>query len=146
MEPRNSVDRTAARTRLALVAGLVDIGEIIAPRALAQIARRGRLIAQLLRRSGEDGLGKHRIVGANPRMVGRRSIGCLSADAQTVTLVSNLIHRERVYIDQRIGRFDLQLHKIEQIGPARNCHRAVGCGLLAGKVRDLRRGDSRTAS
>ena len=57
---RNPVDRSAAAARFALVAGLVDIHEVEAARALAQIAAIRGLVAQLLRRSGQDGAGEHR--------------------------------------------------------------------------------------
>ena len=51
VNPRHARQRAATRARIALVAQLVDIGEIEAARPLAQIAADTRLVTQLLRRS-----------------------------------------------------------------------------------------------
>ena len=122
MQFGNPVDRAAAATGLALVARLVDIHEIEAPRALAQIAAGGGLVAQLLRRPGQDRPREHGIVRADPRMHCGRRIGGQRADAQPAIIgVLDLRKSHPVDVRQLPGGFDLQLHQVEQIGPAGYC-------------------------
>ena len=85
----------------------------------------GRLVAQLLRGAGEDGAGKHRVVA--PHAFVDRGGGCGGecADAQAAVVgVLDGVHRQAVDVDQRAGRFDLELHQVEQVG-------AAGDGLYA---------------
>ena len=121
VEARDPVYRATARTGVALVAGLVDIGEVVTARALAQIAAGRGAIAQLLCRPGENGARQHRIVAADAVMVRGRGVGDERADAHpAIRCLLDRIHAQPVDRDQPLGRLDLQFHQVEQIGPTRD--------------------------
>ena len=125
------VDRTAAAAGLALVAGLVDIGEIETPGALTQIAAGRGLVAQLLGGAGEDRAGQHRIIGADARMHSRCSIRGERADPQSAVFrVLDLPETDVIDIRQLPRFFDLQLHQVEQVRPARDGESVFPAGDL----------------
>ena len=121
--------RSAAAARFALVAGLVNIREVEAPRALAQIAAIGGLVAQLLCCPGQNGAREHRIVGTHARMDGGLCIRGERAEPQAaVVRVLDIRKAQPVDVRKLSGLLHLQLHQVEQIGPACNRKRIFACG------------------
>ena len=129
----DSVQRAAAAARLALVAGLVDIHEVVAARALAQVAAGRRLVAQLLGRPGEDRAGQDGVVGAHAGVDCSGGIGGQRADAQAAAIgVRNLAEAHAVDVRQLARRFHLQLHQVEQVRAAGDGHRILALRDLHG--------------
>ena len=119
MQMGDTVDGAATRSRLALVAGLIDIGEIITARALTQITAGRGAVTQLLGCTSQNSAGKDRIVRADPVIIGGRGIGRQRADAQAaVSGFLYLGHAEAIDVDQSFGRFDLELHQVEEVRPS----------------------------
>ena len=111
----------AAAAGLAFVAGLVGVVEIRAARALQQIARGRRLVAQLAGGAGEQRARQHAIVAPHARIGGEIGVAHQRADAQAAFRRGfDLVEREAVHIDQMRRRFDLELHQVEQVGAARD--------------------------
>ena len=61
VQPGGAPDRAAAGCRFALIAGRVSVVEVVAARALPQVARRRRLVAQLPAGPRQERFGQHRI-------------------------------------------------------------------------------------
>ena len=114
-------DRLTARSGLAFVAGHGGVVEIIAAGALAQIAARGGLVAQLTARPGQNGARQHWIIAADAVIGGAIAVGHQRANAQaTVFRLADLLQVQPVDVDQLVRRHHFQLHQIEQIGAARD--------------------------
>ena len=116
----NAADRRAARAGLALVAGHVGVVEIRAARALEQVARGRRLVAQLARGAGDDARGSARHSRA-ARAHRRRDRCCVtSAPIAQAAVVGrlDLVEPEVLHVDQMRRRLDLELHQVEQVGAA----------------------------
>ncbi len=131
MDTGETAKRRAARARVALVARLRHIVEVIAARPLKQIAARGGLVSQLRagpcqQRPAEDPV-------ALPHALVRRQIAVPHhrADPQAPFRgILDLVQRETVDIDEMVRRLDLQLHQIEQIRSTRN---EFGAGFGRGR-------------
>lgn len=126
----HAVARGAARAGVALVAGVeADVVEVMAARALHQIAADRRHIAQLRRGAGQQRGLQQRIVRAHQRMI--CGIGIADHRANADAAIGRCIdacQRQPADIDQPLWPFDAGLDQIEQIGAARDEARA---GLLA---------------
>ena len=119
MRTAEPFDSGAAAAGLAFVARLIGIVEIRAARTLQQVAGRGRLIAQLSGRAGEQRTRQQPIVPAHT-LVGRKiGVAHQRADAQAaVGRGFDLVERKSVDVDQVRRGLDLELHQIEEIGAA----------------------------
>ena len=117
--PAEPADGGTAAAGLPFVARLVGVVEIRAAGALQEIARGRRLVAKLSRGPREQRAGEQAIVAPHARVGGKVGIAHQRADAQA-SLGSGLdpVERKPVDIDQMAGRFDLQLHQVEQVGAA----------------------------
>ena len=136
-------DGRAAGPGLALVAGHRGVAEIHAARSLEQVAGSRRHVAKLRRCAGEKGLRQHRIISLHRRMVGEIRIANRGADLQpAVRRRFDLVERQTVDVEEPRGRFDVQLHQIDQRRPAgEEAHvRALLRGLRLRGRRDRRRG------
>ena len=78
----DAADRAAAAAGLALVAGQVGVVEIRTARALQEIARGGRLVAQLPRGAGQQRARQQRIVATHAFVRGEIGVAHQRADAQ----------------------------------------------------------------
>ena len=135
--PRIAADRRASRTRPALVAGLVGVVEIGAAGALEQIARSGRLVAQLAARARHDRAGQHGVIAAHAHVGGQRGVRHEGADAQAALRhFLDPVQLQVLHVDQMGRCLDLQLHQVEEVGaacqelgarPLRHCGRRL-CG------------------
>ncbi len=95
--------------------------EIIAARPLEQVSPGGGLVAQLPRRAGEQRAAQHRITPDDARIGGEIAVRHQRADRQPA--IGALLDRREIEpadIDQLLRRLDLQLHQVEQVGPARD--------------------------
>jgi hypothetical protein len=129
MLARVAADGRAAAARLALVAGLVGVVEVRAARALQQVARGGRLVAQLARGTGQQRARQQAVVAPHAGVGGQVGVAHQRTDAQAaVGGAFDLVEAEAVDVDQVRGRLDLQLHQVEQVGAAGNEARAGQCG------------------
>ena len=128
----------AAAAGLALVARLVGVVEIRAARALQQIARRGRLVAQLARGAGEQRAREQRHSrGARARSAARSVLRTSAPMRSPPSGVGfDLVERQTVHVDQVRRRLDLELHQIEQVGAA--CDE-LGARCCVRRLRPLRR-------
>ena len=103
-----AADRRAAAAGLAFVARLVGVVEIGAARALEQVARGRRLVAQLARGAGEQRAREHAIVAPHARVGGEIGVAHQRADAQAALgRRLDLVEREAVHVDQMRRRLDL---------------------------------------
>ena len=131
-----AADGGAAAAGLALVAGLVGVIEIRAARPLQQIARGGRLVAQLAGGAGHQRARQHGIVAPHARIGGKIGVADQRADAQAaVRRRLDPVEAEVIDVDQMLRRLDLQLHQIEQIGAAGDEFGALGAQRGRGGVR-----------
>ena len=117
----DAVDRRAAAARRALVARCARIVEVQAARSLQQVAAGRGHVAQLRRRSRENGAGEQRIARLDPRVPGEIGVQDQSADAQAAVLdVLDPVEREMGDVDQpRRPRYML-LDEVDDIGAACN--------------------------
>lgn len=108
--------RTAA-AGLALVAGHARVVEVRAARALQQVARGRRLVADLPRSASQQRLGQQRVVLAHTAVGSQVAVAYLGTDTQA-TLGAVLDHGQgqAADIDQVAGPLDAQLHQVDQIG------------------------------
>jgi hypothetical protein len=121
MHAAESIQRTAATARLALVAGLVGVVKVGAAGPLQQVPCRRRLVAQLTRCAGQQGTRQHRVVAPHARVRGQVGVAHQRTDAQAaVGHRLDPVQREVVHVDQVGGRLDLELHQVQQVGAARN--------------------------
>src|SRR5437868_11643263 len=116
-----AVHRRAARARLALVARIHRVAEVVAARALHQVAAGGRHVSQLRGGAGEDRLRKHPISRLNPRILRQIAVPNERADSdRPVGLILDLIQRQRVDVYECRRDLYVQLHQINERGSA--CH------------------------
>ena len=114
-----AADRRAAAARDALVARLVGVVEVGAARALQQVARGRRHVAQLAGGAGQQRAREHAVVAPDARIGGEIGVADQRADAQAaVRRRLDLVEAEAVDVDQVRRRLDLELHQIEQVGAA----------------------------
>ena len=133
-----AVDGGAAAARLAFVAGRRGVVEVVAARALQEIAAGRRHVAQLLRGAGHDRAGEHRIALLDQRVIGEIGVAHERADAQAAAgRVFDLLQRQPRDVDQLGRPFDVHLHQIDQIGAAGDEFRVRIAGDLAYRVRDV---------
>src|SRR6202158_2084245 len=103
VHPAETVNRVAAAVRKALVAPRRGVVEVVAARALHEVAADGRHVPDLARGSAEDGLGQHRVTLAYQWMSGNRGISDASAEAKpTVVALRNLRERHSSHVDPPI--------------------------------------------
>src|SRR5690606_31043907 len=77
-----ALPRRAAGTRLALVARRAGVVEVVAARALQQVAARTGHVAQLWRGAGQDGLGQQRVTLFYQRVPGQIGVAYQRSDHQ----------------------------------------------------------------
>jgi hypothetical protein len=112
-------DRSAAAAWMAFVAWLVGVVEIRTTRALKQVARRRRPVAQLSRRTGEQCPREQAVVAPHTWVGGKIGVAHQRADAQAAFLRRrDLVERQAVHVNQMCRRFDLELRQVEQVGAA----------------------------
>jgi hypothetical protein len=130
----DAADRRAAAARLALVASRARVVEIEAARSLQQVAAGRGHIAQLLRRSGEDGAGEQRIAGLDLRVPGEIAVRHQSADAQAAVFgLLDPVERQMGDVDQPRRLRDMLLDEVDDVGAAGNEFRLrVSCDLANG--------------
>ena len=143
--PGDAADRGATGAGLAFVARHIGVVEIRTACPLQQIAGGGGLVPELPRRSREECPRQNAVVAANTRIGSQCGVPNHGADAEpSVRGRLDLVESQPVHIDQMCRCFDLQLHQIEQIRPARDEFRVValrpccgscrrGCGTLISK-------------
>ena len=112
-----SVDRAAAGTRLALIAGGVRVVEIEAAGPLQEIAAGRGHVAELRRRAGKNRARQHRIALRDAFVISEVAVGDQRADAQPPCFgILNLRQRETSNVDQPRGARHILLHQIDEIG------------------------------
>jgi len=108
-----------ARAWIALIAGHVGVVEIRAARALEEVAACRCLVAQLTRSAGDQRPRQHAIVAADTTVGGEVSIAHERPDPKAAVLgVLDDVEAETVDIDEVRGGLNLELHEVEEIGPA----------------------------
>ncbi len=113
------VDGGAAAAGLTFIAGRGDVVEIVAARALQEIAARRSHVAQLLRGAGEDSAREQRIALRHQEVIGEVGIGHERADAQAaVARLFDRLERQARDVDEPRRTLDLLLHEIDQVGAA----------------------------
>ena len=133
-----AVDGGAAAARLAFVAGRRRIVEVVAARALQEIAARRCHVAQLLRGAGHDRAGENRIALLHQRVIGEIGVAHERPDAQaTARRVFDLLQRQPRDVDHFRRPFDIHLHQIDQIGAAGDEFRVWVASDLAYRVRNI---------
>ncbi len=127
MQAAETADRGAAAAGLALVARLVGVVKIGTARALEQIARGRRLVAELARSPGDERAREEAIVAPDARVRGEVGVAHHRADPQSA-VVRRLdpVEAEAAHVDQMRRRLDLELHQVEQVGAAGDEARARG--------------------
>ena len=116
-----------ARTADPLVAGLGDVLEVQAPGALQQVAAHRGHIPQLPGGAREQGLRQHRVLGADPPITGQVAVTHRRTDRQSAAFGwLDRGQRQPAHVDEQPGRFDAELHEVDEIGPARQEDSAVG--------------------
>lgn len=119
-----------------LVAGLGDVLEVGAARALEQVAADGGEVAQLARGAREQRLGEHR-VALTHAPVGRElgvSRGRTDPQAAVGALLDRLVQPRDV--DQAHRRLDAEAHQVDEVGAsAEVADLAAGGGLGGGRDR-----------
>ena len=112
-----AVHRRAAGARSALVARVHRVAEVVAARALQQVATRGRHVSQLRRSACEDRLRKHPISRLDPRIVCQIAVPNQRADSdRPVRLILDLVQRQPVDVHECRRDLHVQLHQIKQRG------------------------------
>ena len=110
--------RAAARSRLALIARHRRVVEVLAARALHQVAAVSGHVAKLPRGTREDGLRQERIVLAYERVVGCVCVLRQRADSDAAVLsgfdVGKIQARQ---VNQFVRTLDVFFHQIENVGP-----------------------------
>ena len=105
--------------------------EIIAARALAEIAARGGLVAELSAGARKDGAGKDFIVFPDTSVGGAIAVCHERADGEAALLgLRDVVEADPVDVDQAAGRHQVELHEVEKVGAARDEERAVTGGGL----------------
>ncbi len=124
----------AAAAGLALIARRRRVVEVVAARALQQIAAGRCHVAQLLRRAGEDRAGEHRIALRDQRVIGEVGVRHQRADAQAaVRGFLDGLERQARNVDQPRRAFDVLLHQVDQVGAAGDeFRRRIGRDLAHG--------------
>src|SRR5581483_5925459 len=103
----------ATAPRHALVAlAIARIVEVIAARALQEVAAHRGHIPQLLRSSRENGLREHRITGPDEFMVSRIRVACERTDANAAFMFLNTSERQAIDVHQMSRTLDAHLHQI----------------------------------
>ena len=111
----------AARPWLALVARRRGIVEVVAARALEEIAARRGGIAQLRRGARQDRARKQRISLLHPRVIGDIGVGHESTDAQpSCSGLLNVVQGQTGDVDELRWALDIILHQVEEVGAAGN--------------------------
>jgi hypothetical protein len=119
MRSAESPQRSTPAAGLAFVARLIGVVEIRTSRALKQVPGRGRLVAQLAGGARQQRSREQAIIPPHARIGGEIGVAHQGADAQpSVRCRLDLVERKSVYVDQMRGRFDLQLHQVDQVGSA----------------------------
>jgi hypothetical protein len=108
-----------ARTSRTLVARHRRLIEVRTARALKQIARSGRLVAQLCRCAGQKGARQDSIVTAHGRIRSEVGVAHESTDPHAASR-RRLDRVETKPVDvHKVGRrLDLQFHQVEKVGAA----------------------------
>jgi hypothetical protein len=141
MHPRNACQRRAARARRALVAGRdVPVAEVAAARALQQVAADRRHVAQLHRRTHQQGLSHHRCPLTHREISRELLHGGQRPHLERVAGTGDAVQREPPDVDQpvRVDHRVLQ-HQVELVGatgqvggPRITAHHRHGTGHVAG--------------
>ena len=116
-----AVDGGTPGAWLAFVAGRRRVVEVVAPRALHQVAADRRHVAKLRRRPGEDRLRQQRIPAHHAGVVGDVAVGDERAQPQSAAVErSNLGQRQVRDVDQSPRPLDVLLHQVDEVRPAGN--------------------------
>src|SRR5580704_7583972 len=116
-----TINGRASRARLAFVAGIGGIAEIVAPCALKQIAAGGSHVSQLRRSSGEKRFGKNCEILLDSFIVCQIAIANHSANFQSaIGCGFDLGERQGIDIHNFLWGLDIQFHQINQRSPTRD--------------------------
>ena len=127
-----AVDGRTPGARLTLVAGRGGVVEVIAARALQEVAAVGGHVAELRRCARQDRPGEERIPPFHLLVVRRVRVGHERAEAQAAPVeLLDPIQRKARDVDEATRPRDVFLHQVDEIGPAGNEHRCMIRGDLA---------------
>ena len=135
VEPRQAFLRITAAAGFSAIAGAGDIVEILAARALQDIAAGRRGVAQLCGSPRQQRFGDARKGLREARLVGQVAVSHQRADtdAAVVAPFDRIEAIEMGDVDDPIRTDDVAFHEIEQVGAAgevsRTGHRGSGDGL-----------------
>ena len=128
----------ATAARLALIARRRGVVEVIAARALQEIAAGRGHVAQLRRGAGKDRARQQRIARGDRGVIGEVGIRNERADAQAaIRRLLDGLERQARNVDQPRRPFDVFLHQIDQIGAAGDEFRLGVGGDQAYRVGDV---------
>ena len=113
-----SFARAATAARLAFIARHRGVVEILAARALQEIAAVRGHVAELPRGAGHDRLREQRIIAANQRMIGRVGVRRQRADRDAAARRLDLGELQAREVDQLVRPLHVLLHQVEDVGPA----------------------------
>ena len=124
--PSMTLQSGTARPRLPLVARRRHVLEVRTPRALQQIPRSGRQIAQLPGRTRKQSLRQRGVALANHGIRGEITVGHGGPDPHTPRgLLLDRVKRELAHINEQLGTCHTEPHVIDQIRTAREELRIV---------------------
>ncbi len=119
MNAVEAVDGRATGSRVALVAGVRRVAEVIATRALQQVAAGRGHITKLRRGTGQQRLGKHGVLLLNGGVVSQIAVADHGPDPEPACRhFFDFVERERVDVDQRSGPLYVEFHQVDQRGAA----------------------------
>jgi hypothetical protein len=113
-----ALERAAAASGLPFVARHGRVVEVLAPRALQQVAAIGRHVAQLARGAGEDGLCQQRILLPDERVIGGVTVRREGPDGHAAARAHDLGQPQPGQIHELGGALDVLLHQVEEVRAA----------------------------
>ena len=117
VQPGQATDGRTTAARLTLVARHARIVEVIATRALQQVASVGRHVADLRRGTGQNGGAEQRVARLHQWVIGGIGISRQCAKHQaTVFSFLDEIERQCVDVDQLGRTYQVFFHQVDQVG------------------------------
>jgi hypothetical protein len=111
--------RRAARAGRSFVAGLRDVLEVHAARALKQVAARRGQVAQLVGGTGQECLRQRRVAPPDHGVGSQVVVAHARSDAHAgVGQLLDPVGDDAPDVDEDVRPLDVQLHKVDQVGAA----------------------------
>ncbi|OWK22977.1 hypothetical protein AJ87_39470 [Rhizobium yanglingense] len=113
-----AADGRTAAAWLTLVARLVRVVEVRTARALQEVPRRRRLVAELTGSARDERSGQELVISTNGFVCRKVRVANQGSDTQSALRSGfNLVQSEAVHVDQMRRRLDLELHESRRLVP-----------------------------